>query len=73
MKLKLSNKIMMAIPVILIITFINVFISSAVAGVIFLQLLSAGHKILAPIIAIIAAVIVYFYILYNHKLKSIIK
>lgn len=67
--MKLNNKIIMMIPIIIITTFVNVFVSYATGVVIFLHLLSTGHKTVAPIISLILGVAVYFYILYNHKFK----
>ena len=67
-------KLMAALPAILLTVFMNVFITSATAGVIMLQLQVAypGAKWPLPV-AVLTAVIIYTWILFNHKLRAYIK
>lgn len=64
---------MAALPAILLTTFMNVFITSAVAGVVMIELAAAGHKYIALGAAILTAVVVYSWIVFNHKLRAYIK
>ncbi len=64
---------MAALPAILLTTFMNVFITSAVAGVVMIELAAVGHKYVALGAAILTAVVVYSWIVFNHKLRHYIK
>jgi hypothetical protein len=66
-------KLLAVLPAILLATFMNVFITSAVAGVVMIQLSAAGHNSVALWAAILVAVIVYSWLLFNHKLREYIK
>lgn len=68
------SKLMAALPAILLTVFMNVFITSATSGVIMLQLQVAypGAKWPLPV-AILTAVIIYSWLLFNHKLRAYIK
>lgn len=54
-------------------TMMNVFITFAVAGIVMLELVTAGHSRIALGAAILTAVIVYTWIVFNHKLRAYIK
>jgi succinate dehydrogenase hydrophobic anchor subunit len=63
-----------AIPAILLVTFINVFICFTTAGVILIQLLAAGYnKYLSLGVALLVAIGCHAWIVYNHKLRDYIK
>jgi hypothetical protein len=62
-----------ALPVIIMMTFMNVFITFAVSGVVMIELAAAGHSRIALGAAILTAVIVYTWIVFNHKLRNYIK
>jgi hypothetical protein len=66
-------QLLAVLPAILLVTFMNVFITSAVAGVVMIQLSAAGHNKVALWAAILVAVIVYSWLLFNHKLRNYIK
>lgn len=67
------SKWLMAIPVILMVTLANVFISFTCAGVILIQLLGAGvNKHLSLGAALLIAVGVHAYIVFNHKIRNFI-
>lgn len=70
--MKSIDNLMMAIPIIIFVTLMNVFISTSVAGAVFLQLQAAGYSHSA-VISILVAIIVYLYVWLNHKLRSMIK
>jgi len=67
------SRLLAALPAILLITFMNVFITSAVAGVVMIELAAAGHSRIALGAAILTAVIVYSWLVFNHKLRAYIK
>jgi uncharacterized membrane protein len=71
-----QNKLMRfftMLPAILLMTFANVFITSAVAGVIMLELQAAYPGSRWPLgVAILVAVAVYCWINFNHKLRNYI-
>jgi hypothetical protein len=66
------SALLAALPAILLMTFMNVFITFAVAGVVMIELAAAGHSRIALGAAILTAVIVYSYIVFNHKLRAYI-
>jgi hypothetical protein len=63
------SRFLAALPAIILLTMMNVFITSAVAGVVMIELAAAGHSRIALGAAILTAVIVYTYIVFNHKLR----
>jgi hypothetical protein len=68
------NRLLLVVPIIILLTFANVFIGMATAGVVLLQLLSSGlDKYLSLAIAILIAIGVHAYIIFNHKLRNYIK
>lgn len=67
------SRLLAALPAILLMTFMNVFIASSVAGVVLIQLAAAGHKSIALGASILTAVIVYTWIAFNHKIRAYIK
>lgn len=70
---KLSN-LLHAIPAIILVTIVNVFISFTTAGVVLIQLLAAGHnKYLSLGAALLVAIGVHAWIVFNHKLRNYIK
>jgi hypothetical protein len=71
-------KLLQALPAILLLTFMNVFISGTTASVVMIQLLAnwslcQRHHWIALVLAIITAVVVYTWILFNYKLREYIK
>lgn len=67
-------QLLSAIPIVIFQTVINVVISMIVSGEIGLQILSIGvSKNFAILISIIIAIVVYYYIAYNHKLVNLLK
>ncbi len=67
------SRLLAALPAILLMTFMNVFIVSAVSGVVLIQLAAAGHKYIALGAAILTAVVCYAWITFNHKLRDYIR
>jgi hypothetical protein len=67
------SRLLAALPAILVMVFVNTFITSAVAGVVLIELAAAGHKYVAFGAALLTAVIVYTWIVFNHKLRAYIK
>ena len=64
---------MAALPAILLMTFMNVFITFAVAGVVMIELAAVGYSRIALGAAILTAVIVYSWLVFNHKLRFYIQ
>ena len=65
-----------ALPAILLMTFINVFICFTVAGTVMLELLAGGgskYPYLCLGTAILVAIGVHCWIVFNHKLRAYIK
>jgi len=67
------SRLLAALPAILLITFMNVFITSTVAGVVMIELAAAGHKHVGLGAALLTAVVVYSWLVFNHKLREYIK
>ncbi len=67
------SRLLAALPAIILMTMMNVFITFAVAGVVMLELVAVGHSRIALGAAILTAVIVYSWIVFNHKLRAYIK
>lgn len=67
------SRLFMALPAILLMSFMNVFIASSVAQIVLIQLMTMGYKNVALGTAIFTAVIVYAWITFNHKLRVYIK
>lgn len=68
------TKLIAVIPAIVIMTIANVFIGFTVAGVVLLQMMSSGaNKYVALLTAIMVALAVNGYIIFNHKLRAYIK
>lgn len=67
------QKILTVVPVILITTFCNVFISFIVAYEVMLHLISKEYGNWSLWGGVITAILVYSYITFNHKLRSLIK
>jgi hypothetical protein len=71
-------KLLHTLPAILLTTFTNVFITTATAGVVMIQLLAnwslcQRHHWVALGLAILTAIGVYSWIVFNHKLREYIK
>jgi len=67
------SRLLAALPAIILMTVMNVFITSAVAGVVLIELAAGGHRYVAFGAALLTAVIVYTWLLFNHKLRAYIK
>ena len=68
------SRLLAVIPAIILITTANVLIGFTTAGVVLLQLLALGtNKYLSLIAAILVAIGVHAYIVFNHKLRAYIK
>lgn len=68
------NRWLAAIPAILLLTFANVLIGFTVSGVALIQLLASGYnKYFALLVAILVAIAVHLYIIFNHKIRAYIK
>jgi len=65
--------VLAALPAILLTTVMNVFITSCVAGVVLIQLAASGHRYVGMGAAILTAVVVYAWLVFNHKLRSYIR
>jgi len=70
---KIANALAV-IPVIIMVTLINVLIASVMGMMVFLQLMFVGGLSKAPaeILAILVAIAVYLYIWYQPKIRSYI-
>jgi hypothetical protein len=72
--MRFIDKYLLPIIVLVTTTIINVFICSAVAGTVFLILISKEiNHIINILISICVAVLTYVYMIFNHKLIKIIK
>jgi uncharacterized integral membrane protein len=68
------QRLLAVIPAILLLTFMHVFIMSAVSGVVMLELQAAYPGSRWPLgVAILTAVIVLTWMNFNHKLRAYIK
>jgi succinate dehydrogenase hydrophobic anchor subunit len=62
-----------ALPVIILVTLINVFITFTTSGVVLIQLLAGGYnKYLSLGVATLVAIGVHTYIVFNHKIRDYI-
>jgi len=66
-------KLLAALPAIVIWTTMNVFITSAVSGLVLIELAAAGYKYIAFGAALLTVVVVYSWLVFNHKLRAYIK
>lgn len=67
------SKFLAALPAILLMVFMNVFITSAVAGVVMVELVAAYPGSRWPLgAAILTAVIVYSWLVFSYKLRNYI-
>ena len=71
-KIKL-NKLLEIILIIMLLTFVNVLITSITSGVVMVQIAAAGYPRLGFLAAIITSIITYTWIVFNHKLRNYIK
>jgi nicotinamide riboside transporter PnuC len=56
---------------IFIMTMVNTFISFIVSDVLMIQLISCGvNKYLALGVGLFSALVIYFYVVYNHKMRN---
>jgi nicotinamide riboside transporter PnuC len=52
-------------------TMVNTFISFIVSDVLMIQLISCGvNKYLALGVGLFSALVIYFYVVYNHKMRN---
>jgi hypothetical protein len=73
-----TGKLLEAIPAIFLMTLMNVFICSTTAGVVMIQLLAnwqfcQRHSWIALGMAILTAIVVNMWIVFNHKLREYVK
>jgi uncharacterized integral membrane protein len=67
-------KLISVMPAIIMMTLVNVMITSAVAGVVMLELQAAYPGSKWPLaVAILLSMIVYSWIVFNHKIRNYIK
>ena len=67
-------KILSAVPAMVIMVMCNTIIGLTMSGFVMLQMLSAGcNKYFSLAIAMVVAVVVHFYVAFNHKLREYIK
>jgi hypothetical protein len=67
------GKLLAALPAILLMTMMNVFISASTSGVVLIQLLAGGcQKYVALGLAVLGAIITYTWLVFNHKLRNYI-
>jgi len=67
-------RLLSVLPAIILLTITNIFIAFSTAGVVMLQLLAAGfNKHLTLGVAILVAIGVHAYIVFNHKIRDYIK
>jgi succinate dehydrogenase hydrophobic anchor subunit len=70
----LGAKLLAIIPAIILVVFTNVFIAFSTAGVVLIQMLAAGcNKHVSLGAALLVAVLVHSYIVWNHKIRDYIK
>lgn len=70
----LSARLLQVIPALILVVLANVFISCCTAGVVLIQLLARGYnKDLSLGMAILIAVGVHVYLMWNHKIRNFIK
>lgn len=68
------TKILLVLPIIIMVTIINVFICFCASGVVFMQLITMGtNKYIALGAALLIAVGSHVYLSWNHKLRDFIK
>ena len=66
-------RVFTVLPALILSTVMNVFITSIVSISIFLDLCDRHSRHVSLVAAIIIAVVVYLWIVYNHKLKLSVK
>ena len=67
-------RLLAVIPAILLVVLSNVFITMSTAGVVLIQLVATGHnKQLSLGVAILVAILVHMYLMWNHKIRNYIK
>jgi hypothetical protein len=70
----LSTRLLQVIPALILVVLANAFISICTAGVVLIQLLARGYnKDLSLGAAILIAVGVHVYLVWNHKIRNFIK
>jgi energy-coupling factor transporter transmembrane protein EcfT len=70
------KKLLALIPVIILTTIVNVFITSIVSGFVFLMLSARfeyHHNIASMAVAVLVAILTYGWIILNHHLRSYIQ
>lgn len=67
------SKLLAALPAILLMAILDVFIVSAVSGVVLIELAASGHRYVGLGAALLTVVVTYSYIRFNHKLRDYIR
>lgn len=68
------SRLLAAVPAIILVTLINVFIAFTTSGVVLIQMLAGGfNKYLSLGVATLCAIGVHTYIVHNHKIRDYIK
>ena len=67
------SRLLAVVPVLLLVTFTNVFICFASSAVVLMQLLTNGtNRYVALFVAVLVAIGVHFYLVFNHKIRNYI-
>jgi uncharacterized membrane protein len=70
----MGKKLLAIIPAIFLIALCNVFIAFTTSGVVLIQLLAIGiNKHVSLVAAILTAIGIHAYIVWNHKIRDYIK
>jgi F0F1-type ATP synthase membrane subunit a len=70
----LGARLLAIIPALILVVFANVLIAFSTAGVVLVQLLAAGYNKHASLgVALLVAIGVHAYIVWNHKIRNYIK
>jgi hypothetical protein len=67
------SKLLYTFPIIVIYTIINVLIVSVVSGVVMIQIVAKGYPVLGLSLSIMTSIIVYSWLIFNHKIRAYIK
>ena len=70
----LGARLLQIVPALILVVFANVFIAFTTAGVVLIQMLAAGYnKHFSLGVALLVAIGVHAYIVWNHKIRDFIK
>lgn len=67
------KKILHVLPLVIITTVLNTIITSCVSGLVLLQLASSGYGYWSLVASILTAIIIYCWLIFNHKIRFYIK